>query len=501
MNIFSLKKINWKPLPIIFLFGVIYLLIVIINHMYFRTYSYDYGLYNNAFFDYGHFRVNDNPVFNPPLKNFLQDHLAVPLMVFAPLYFLMGWLTGTYTLLIIEVVFILIGGYYTYLLIKLKTNDETISLLALFHFFILIGHFSALGADYHDTVVGASIVPAFLYFMEKRKYLKTIIPFLFVLLTKENFALWLIFITLGLILMNRKDRKHIMVNSGYLVISALYFFLSFKVFIPYFEQPDKPFWNFHYHRLGTNVGDVAVHLITHPIETIKLFFINPTDTPGFDYLKLEFYIVCLLSGGFMLFYRPLLILMFIPIVAQKMLNDRYTCWGIQSYYMIEVVSVLTAGVFLALAEVKKQKLKRILAWGIVISTTVVTLQTLNHRALPWYNPVKDSFYHASHYKAPFDIKKVNQGLKLIPDDASVVAQENLVPHLAFRDHIYCFPLIRDAQYIALLMGQSTYPMKKEAYEEKVKELRSNGKWSTVYDQYPLLILKRVDVTGEKEYVP
>ena len=290
--------------------------------------------------------------------------------------------------------------------------------------------------------------------------------------------------------MNIRDKKHIMVNSGYLVISFLYFYLAFKIFIPYFEQPEKPFWNFHYGNLGTNVGNVSLHIFKHPLETIKLFFINPTGNPDFDFLKIEFYIVCILSGAFMLFYRPLLMLMFIPIVAQKMLNERYTCWGIQSYYMIEVVSILTAGVFLALADIKKQKLKYILAWSIVASTTIVTIFTLNDRALPWYNPVKDSFYHVRHYQKPFDIKRVNKGLKLIPSDAKVVAQENLVPHLAFRDHIYCFPLIRDADYIALLLGESTFPMKKEAFDNKLKELRNSEEWVIIYDEYPLLILKR-----------
>ena len=140
-------------------------------------------------------RVNDNPVFDPVLKNFFQDHLAFTLIFMSPLYFLLSWLTGTYTLLVVEVSFIILGGYYTYKLIKLKTQNETISLIALFHFYILIGHFSALAADYHDTVVGASVVPAFLYLIEKKKYWKSIIPFLFILLTKENFSLWLVFIT------------------------------------------------------------------------------------------------------------------------------------------------------------------------------------------------------------------------------------------------------------------------------------------------------------------
>ena len=484
-----MKKIN-KPTIIIFVFALIYLSQVILNHYYFKTYAFDYGLYNNAFFDYGHFRINDNPLTTPPLKNFLQDHLALPLIIFSPLYFLLTWLTGTYTLLIIEVAFILIGGWYTYRFIKDLTGDETISLLALFHFFILSGHFSALSGDYHDTVVGASLMPVFLYYMQKRSYWKSVIPFLFMLFTKENFSLWLIFVSTALILMNLKDKKHILVNSAYLVVSLVYLILAFKVFIPYFEQPEKLFWNFHYSKLGNSMGEVASYLVHHPIDGVKLFFNNPTGDPTFDYIKVEFYVVCLLSGAFVLFYRPILLIMFIPIVAQKMLNDRYVCWGIESYYMIEVVSILTLAVFIALEKIKQKKVQHWIAWIIVILTTLTTLEVLYHRQLPWYRKDKECFYCVERYKPPFDVQSVHKVLKIIPDNAKVVAHTSLVPHLAFRDYIYMYPQIRDADYIALLIGQNTYPLKKEEYAEKVIKLRNDKNWTIIYDQYPLLILKK-----------
>ena len=94
----------------------------------------------------------------------------------------------------------------------------------------------------------------------------------------------------------------------------------------------------------------------------------------------------------MLLYRPLLVLLFVPIVAQKMLNDRYVCWGIESYYMIEVVSILTIAVFWALSEVKNRKIMQRLAWIIMISTTVVTLVKLKDRALPWYDSKRECFF-------------------------------------------------------------------------------------------------------------
>jgi len=483
-----------KPSPqfiLLFVFGIIYLSIVIANHYFFRTWAFDYGLYNNAFYDYAHFRINDNPVFNPPLENFLQDHLAIPVMILSPFYWIMGWLTGTYTLLILEVAFILIGGYFTFLLVKLKTDNQLISIIALFHFMAIIGHFTALSSDYHDTVVGASLVPVFIYFLERRKFLWSTLLFFFVLFTKENMALWLIGIGLTLILLNLKDKQLRKANLIYIAISLVYFVVAFKYIIPFFAQPNKPYWNFHYHALGSSMPEVIKNLIIHPGETIRLLFVNPGTNSAFDLLKSEFYWVFALSGGFVLLYRPQYLIMFVPLIAQNMFNDRYVCWGIGGYYVIEVVSILSLSVFIILGQLRNKKLGKYLSLVVLVSTLILTVVKLDRQALPWYNGKKEQFYSAKMYRADFDVRKVNQGLKVIPDTAKVVASENLVSHLAFRQKIYCFPNVRDAEYAAFLLGQSTFPLLKEKFELRKNEMINSKEWELYYQQDSLLILKRV----------
>lgn len=487
---------SWLIWLTIILFGGIYLAVVISNHFFFRTFCFDYGVYNNAFFDFAHFRVNSNPVFEPSLDRFCQVHMAFILNILSPLlYWTIGLITGTYTLLIFEVLIILTGGYFVFLLVKEKTGIFWFSLLALLHYFSLWGHFSALPADYIDTTIGASVVPIFLYYHVRRKFFVTSLLFLFILLTKENFPLWLIFISLTLILLDPKDKMVRKVNIIYIVIAIFYFITIFKFVIPAFEDSDRPYWGFAYSALGETPSDAFLNIFKHPLRTVKLLFINQTGNPIYNGIKAEFYFVFLISGGIVLFANPRYFLMFIPLIAQKMFNDHYLRWGINSFYSIEIVSILSIGVFITLSKLKNKKLIIIMAILVCISTLFVTINKLDHRKSLYYIPIKERFYDLRLYRSDFDVKKVNAALKMIPSEAKVAASERVVSHLAYRSHIYCFPYVRDANYIVLLLNTSTYPLTKEQFEEEKRRYLSDDNWMVIYNEYPLLILNKVGIPG------
>src|SRR5580704_1184722 len=99
---------------VLLVFGILFFATVIGNHYYFRTTTFDYGVYNFAFWDYAHLHLSTIPscrVVPGTNMNFLQDHFSLTLMYFVPFYWLFGWLTGTYTLLLVEVVLILWSGW------------------------------------------------------------------------------------------------------------------------------------------------------------------------------------------------------------------------------------------------------------------------------------------------------------------------------------------------------------------------------------------------------
>jgi len=127
-------KLNKQRIPwvILIFFGIILFTMGITNHYFFRTYTFDYGNYNFAFWDYAHFRISPMPTYP---GNFLQDHFSFTLMYFVPLYWLLNWLTGTYTLILIQTSLIMIAAWYTYQLIRLKSDNIWLGAGVLFYYF------------------------------------------------------------------------------------------------------------------------------------------------------------------------------------------------------------------------------------------------------------------------------------------------------------------------------------------------------------------------------
>jgi len=483
---------NKKYIPIIILafFGLLFCFIGIFNHYYFKTFTYDYANYNFAFWDYSHFRISQLPTFR---GNFLQDHFSFTLMYFVPLYWLFNWLTGTYTLILIQNAFVLLAAWYSYKIVKLKTDNNWISNGVLIYFFLLFGRYSAFGTDVNLAILSACFVPVFLYYFEVKKYTLSFVILILSLLSRENMPLWFISVFMVLIVLHWKDKKIVGLCFVGIVLSALYFVMLFRLIIPHIETPDAKYALFNYSALGDGPGEALVYIFKHPLNFVKLFFVNHLDNPEYDHVKMEFYLLYLISGGFILFLRPKYLIWFVPIVAQKVLNDDPFRWGNATYYAIEVVTLLPLSVYLVISSLHSGRLQKalvVLSCVGALGMTIHKMDSSNH-AIPWtFYKSKINFYNKSFYQSPFDIKKVNKLLKRIPKDARVSCSNVFTPHLAQRQFVYFFPTVKDAEYIVFSLTDNNYLLSPEANDaERQKYLDSPG-WEITGEVYPVFLLKK-----------
>ena len=134
-------------------------------------------------------------MFKPLPQNILSDHFDLYLMIFSPLVLIFG----SYTLLIVQIAAVLLGGWGIYKLITLYTDNNLMPLLATATFIFSFGIIQALAFDYHSNVVTAMMLPWLLYFIKKKNFgLSSLFVVLFVI-GKENMSLWLFFVAIGLI--------------------------------------------------------------------------------------------------------------------------------------------------------------------------------------------------------------------------------------------------------------------------------------------------------------
>jgi uncharacterized membrane protein len=490
---FSISKTFGTGLPCmtILLFGILYLVMVFCNHYFFRTWAWDYGSYNFGFYDYAHFRISESPLLIPHMS-FLQDHVSFTFMLFIPLYWLFAWITGTYTLSILQTLIILLGGLALYKLLEFKTSSRLLSWLALIQYFTLYGRWASFCSACNLAIIAASAVPIFLYYFEKKRFLPAFLVLVFIFLGREDTALWTAFIGLFLLISHFRDKQYRRASIMVILSSLSYFIFIFAVVIPLLESSYVKYSLFNYTALGSTPLDALAFIIRHPVKCIELLFTNPSGIRAYDTVKIEFYFVYLISGGFLLFYRPRYLLLFIPLVLKKMYNDAPIRWSIESYYSIEVVTILPIAVFLIISEIKSRLSRQIIIALVCTGSIGMTVFKLLEKGRELnYVDTNFAFYRSSMYKADFDVKSVHRNLTLIPPEAAVSSSGTLNPHLAFRPKDYYFPRVDDAEYIAVMNGIDTWPLEEDQFREEIKKYTLSEDWEILVDDYPLLILHRI----------
>lgn len=424
----SKRQKNITLATVFTLAGVVYCLISLVNHYLFKTYALDLGLYTHAMYDFLHGCIDDCSMFKDQPQSILGAHFDLYLFFLSPLVFVFG----SYTLLVVQIVAVLLGGWGVYKLIGLYTDDDWLSILATAILFFSFGVIHPFAFDYHSNVLTAMMLPWLLYFIKKRQFwLSSLMVVLFVL-GKENLSLWLFFIAIALMWDYRKDRKTLWYLLGYALFGLAYFLIINMVVMPKIGGEGIS----RYHHLGNNYAEIALQLITHPGETLRLLFANTSGLERCDGVKEEFFVCALATGLLFTILKPNYFLMLIPLIGQKMLSSYHLFWGVSLQYSVEFMPVLVISSFLVIIKLKNKVLRMVLAVALLVSTILTTFYTIG---VPRSYVVLDQtcIYQGRHYEQKkFDATYARQLIKQIPDDASVSAASMFVPHLALREQIY-----------------------------------------------------------------
>jgi len=164
----TMKRLKFnidKPLILIIAsFVIFYVVISIVPHYTFNTNAFDLGIFNQALNSYSNFEIGPNTLRNVP--TLFADHFEPIMLLFVPLY----WVFGTYTLLLIQIPFIILGGIGVYYYIrKISKGGRVLGILAMLIFFLHYGVIQALAFDYHNNVVATSLIPWLFFFISEKK--------------------------------------------------------------------------------------------------------------------------------------------------------------------------------------------------------------------------------------------------------------------------------------------------------------------------------------------
>lgn len=458
------------PLLVLLFFAVLYGLVFVPNHLLFRTYALDLGLYTHAAYTYAHGHIADCMLFLGSKQPLLADHFDLHLILWAPL----TWLLGTWTLLLVQWVAVLLGGWGMFRWLRALGASPLIATLGLVHFLAFFGIYGVFTFDFHSNVVATMAIPWYGLALHRRQWRASWALLLFMLAAKENMGIWLCFVALGLMLHEWKDAVPRRVLALQSIVALAWSVLVIAWVMPALAHSGQ-YSGWKYPALGQGPLDAVQMLVREPWHVLNAL-LDGGNIPNGGKMKMEMLLFIFLAGGWAMLLRPWILLMAIPLLLQKLLHAGPAQWGVLGHYSVEFAPLCTLAVFSWAPMLRNSQTGRILAVLAAVVSVAVTVRILD-ASLYVENRAKQRIYQVEHFTRDYDTAAVRRALRRIPEEAAVSASAAFVPHLVAHRDLYQFPIMGHADVIALATKEEPYPLSRGEFKATMDTLRRSRFWT------------------------
>ena len=464
-------------------FGVLFALISVVNHHLFRTSALDLGMMNHALHSFSEFQSNTYTLGlrASAEKPFMGTHFSPIMFLYVPIY----WILGNSSLLWIQIGVILLGGVAMHRIARSQSNDSN-AIWSVIHFLTIWGIYSALEFDFHNNVVGAMLVPWLWVFLSEQRKIPATLVMVMILACQENMGLWMVFVITGFLMHEKRlfKARSFRFEWPLVAFSALYFFLALTWFMPTIAGELHSSQLSRYSHWGDGLLEIAGNLLAHPVDALEqLFTSDHRNAPA----KMEFHVMMLVAGGWACLRHPHFLWMLIPIYAQKMLSNAPEFWGVGRQYSIEFVPIIALAA-MTVAN-KWPRSFRILYPLLCLVTFGSTILKTKHRK-DYFKRENVDFFYSPHYMTNLKVDLIQEVLDDIPADIPLSVSSSLSPHLANRECIRMFPLVKDAEMIVLLTKAGhEWPLSRDEFEHEVQRLRASKDHVVLTDESDILVLQ------------
>ena len=379
-----------------------------LRHYNFQTQTWDTGIFVQTMWNTAHGRIMENSI--EEIKNHFAVHMSPFLFLLAPGFVLFP---SAYYLLTIQTMALGLGAWPLYLLANKILNSKTA--LAVTAAYLLYPALHWVNwFDFHPIAFLAPFFIAAFYFYEEKKYWWMALFLMLAASTQEDAVLVVLFFGLYLLFF-RKEKK---LSVWIILLSAVYFLISIKIVMPY---------------LGG--GLLRLDRYNLGVFTNPLLFLKTALTGQ----KLIYLFWLFLPVAFLPFFAWQELILLIPGLAQNLLTN----YAPQFSGAYQYDSVLIGGIFIAtiygasklskLSKLSELSLTRLTSLTRLISYLLLTAAIIAFLIRSPISPL--NFPTELFHKNP-RAEAFREITKIIPENASVAAHTNLVPHLATRERIY-----------------------------------------------------------------
>ncbi|MEK7533788.1 MAG: DUF2079 domain-containing protein [Patescibacteria group bacterium] len=374
-----------------FLFIISGSIVSVVRYWQYEVFYYDFGIFDQAIWNVSRLKAPIIDHLAVGGKWIFADHFNPSIFLLSPLY----WLTErSEILLVAQSLIVGLSGLILYKIGLEITKNRIVSLSVLSCYLLFVGTQNAVITDFHEATI--STLPFLLTFWAAIRN-KPLWYFIFLIITlgfKESNFLLGIGIGIALFFI-KKDWFKISIIT--LLISSLWGFLSIKLIIPYFS------------------GGIYQYSTEFPNRISQLFFLFDAEvkrrTIFFSFLSFGF--LSLLSPAFYFLILQDLFVRFYPIATTR--------WDLGLHYSIQLAAIFGTSALYGYRFITKYiKFKNI---DIIISLALFINIIFLHRFI-LHGPFGLS-YNGSFYKHTSDFSFLDELIKKIPKNASIMTQNNL----------------------------------------------------------------------------
>lgn len=522
----------WLAMGLVALLAVVYSAYFIIyltsRHLAFMTNAEDLGIMDQAVWNTVHGQMLHQTICNSLHDTNCYSYNGISRFAihFEPILFPVSLLYLIWpdprTLLVVQTLVVASGAFPAFWLARLRLRNEFAGVAIAALYLLYPAQQEAVIFDFHAVTFTAALLLFMLYFMYTRRTLWLFVFAVLAMACKEEIPIVVALYGLWSIVFQRRWRS----GLGLIVLALAWTGMGLLI-VHIFSPSGHSLLASRYSYLGSSPLRIVLNVLAHPVSMLKQHVFEHNH---FYYLRF-----LLTPAGYLPVFAPWVMVLALPTLALNLFSSDSQMYSGLFQYSAEMVPVLifsTIEAIVLILWVAHWIMARLRAQSGHKNTPSVITEPDNEEAKTspappgaaqragvrqWGRLVHVGLLSllllfvlgsvvradAAHSSLPFaqgftwpqatpHNQLAQHFIDMIPADASVSAQSQLVPHISHRSNIYLFPYQDDrSDYIFLDVTSDIYPFYgSQPYIHEVKQVLLSGKYGIVAAQDGFILLKR-----------
>jgi uncharacterized membrane protein len=329
--------------------------------------------------------------------------------------------------------------------------------------------------EFHPVALACPFLLFAIWYLDEARYLPFAVFAGLAMLTKEEIPL----IVAGIGIWYAISRRRWLAGAAIAVVGLAVAAFAVKVVVPHFHGQASHFYG-RYDAVGGSAGGIVKTAFTHPGRLLAT---------AFDHRGVHYLLQLVLPLAALPLLGPLILIAAVPELVLNLLSSAETQSSIHYHYTAgEIPALVVAAVFGAKRLGRRPDLAALGAVVAAIVGNYVLGPLPVWRWLPGGQELKADASHVSEHD-----RIASRALRLIPGDAAVTATNSLGAHLSARKRIFSFPLVEEANWVALddehpSLGDQNA---RDDAVPQIEQLVRSPAWQVVFSQDGIYILRRV----------